>query len=140
MGNSASEARPRLKHAFVLIRTLLEQMMPPKGEPMPDVNHANIANLLDRLEHFGDMQIEYFDQSIRDTNPFHQYPIGATISQISHDLEVVERALLQRSPSAPIFQITLALADQLTYHALRPARNMLDSGVTALTYLHKMPL
>ena len=29
MGNSASEARPRLKHAFALIRTLLEQMMPP---------------------------------------------------------------------------------------------------------------
>ena len=83
-----------------------------------DGNRDNIANLLDRLEHFGDSQIDYFDLNIPAGNPFHDYPIGATIGQISNDLEVVERAMLQRSPSAPTFQTTLSLADQLSYRAL----------------------
>jgi hypothetical protein len=134
MENTASEARPRIKNTLASMQSLLAQI--------PDESYSyqtNLLHLLNRLEQFGDSQLDYFDTNVPHTSPFYDYPIGVIISQISHDLEVIERVSMQRSARATAFQDTLALADQLCYRALEPVHTLLEPGFTVLTYLQKMP-
>lgn len=134
MENTASEARPRVKNALASLRNLLAD------QPASDTpRRTDTLHLLNRLEQFGDSQMDYFDANLSRSSPFYHYPFATIISQMSHDLEVFERIMLQRSARAAAFQKTLALADQLCYKALAPARALLEPGLNALTYLQKMP-
>lgn len=106
-----------------------------------DSRQADLQELLTRLKSFSQAQLDYFQTAVPEANYLHRYPIAAIISQISNDLEVIERATYQRQADTPNnFKETLALADKLAMRALKPAQSWLEPGVTPITYIHKSPM
>jgi hypothetical protein len=142
MGNAASDQTVRIMNAIDELRTLVLDLSAPKAQTVSTQGGAqgSLVNLLDRLQQFGSAQIDYFTDHIPVKNAFREYPIAATIGQISNDLEVIERVALQRSASAAPLLSTLQLADQFCYQALLPARALLEPNFTTTAYLQKMPL
>lgn len=102
-----------------------------------------LRTLLRCLKDFADDQFDYALALASPSTSFpREYGLAATLEQIAHDLEVIERTVHQRMfDGDPDMLTTLRIADWLTYQALLPAQGRLlkETNLTALTYFEKSP-
>jgi hypothetical protein len=121
------------------------------GLPSDFHRKKTLSHLVTHLQAFGDKQFNFFLKGfIPQIKPIllpsgvfqPEYVFSATLDQISHDLEVIQRAANARLPICPKrMRDTLDIADKLAWKYLKPAldANLVEEGTTVLTYFQKSP-
>jgi len=108
---------------------------------------ATIKNLLAQLKIFGEFQFNFFNYGFKqnllevsaDTPP--ENALYIILNQVSKDLEVLQKAISQRTIGSSAMKDTLIRADNMALKALIPAKNagLLSSIPAIVTYFQKSP-
>lgn len=107
-----------------------------------------LKSLTQNLREFASGQFHFFYDGFGVESSFKlaeskEYPpefvFSTLLDQVSHDLEVIQRAGDQRKCGTPEMKETLRKADKLTMDAIQQAikRELLDAQTTVLTYFQK---
>lgn len=117
------------------------------GNNLPRKN--TLLSLVRGLRAFGSAQFQFFYNGFTKTGKPElelsakfppEHVLHVTLEQIGNDLEVFERATIQRLKGTAEEKNALAKADALAWKAIQPAiKKLKKSDVTALTYFHKSP-
>ncbi len=110
---------------------------------------ATLSILLQGLQSFSECYFDYFYKGFasepgKKLKRSDEYPpehvLSVALSQIGYDLEVIERAMMQRLEGTDFEKQALEKTDALAWNALQLVKDKLKkSDVTSLTYFHKSP-
>lgn len=95
-----------------------------------------LQKCIEGLKDFAKMQKEYFEINFVENGKYpRDFVFSRLFSQVTNDLEVLERAAYQRCSASKEMKDALYIADRLAYAALSPVK--LAPTITVVTYIQK---